>query len=111
MSAHNPYRYRVYVIELDTAAHDYKTFHKHNPDVSPTAPCFYVGQTALSPKARFENHQKGHKSCRLVKRYGKRLRPDLYQQYKSFKKREYAEHYERILIEELRNQGFAAYSN
>ena len=111
MSARKPYRYRVYVIELDNTAHHHKTFRKHNPTVSPDTPCFYVGQTALSPKTRFENHQKGHKSCRLVKKYGKRLRPDLYRHYRSFKKREQAERCERILTEKLQNQGFAAYSN
>jgi hypothetical protein len=39
---------------------------------------FYVGMTGLSPEVRFENHKKGIKAARVVKKYGERLVPKLY---------------------------------
>jgi len=39
---------------------------------------YYVGMTGLTPEARFENHKKGIKAARVVKRFGERLVPRLY---------------------------------
>jgi hypothetical protein len=60
---------RVYVIELDYAAGKRR---------DPRIPWVYVGSSSRSPDQRFEQHLSGYKSARLVKRFAKRLRPDLY---------------------------------
>lgn len=39
---------------------------------------YYVGMTGLSPEERFENHKTGHKSARVVRKFGERLVPKLY---------------------------------
>jgi hypothetical protein len=38
----------------------------------------YVGMTGLPPEERFANHKRGYKASSVVKKYGVRLRPDLY---------------------------------
>ena len=57
----------VYVIELDDV---------ERPRTTPL-PCVYVGQSAYSPETRLAQHQRGYKSSRYVRRFGKHLRPDL----------------------------------
>jgi hypothetical protein len=37
----------------------------------------YVGQTSLDPDLRFDQHKRGYKASRAVKRYGVRLLPAL----------------------------------
>lgn len=59
----------IYIVELDPAACDLP------PD---DHACVYVGITGLTPEERFANHKAGKRSSRIVKRYGVRLRPDLY---------------------------------
>lgn len=68
----SPHR-RVYVIELD---------HSHLKD--PGNGFLYVGETSKTPEERFQQHmtgaraENGHNiSSRWVRKYGKRLRPDL----------------------------------
>lgn len=61
--------YSVYVIELDPRA---------GPGPSHDTPCVYVGMTGLPIGERFQNHLRGYKAARVVTRYGRRLRPDLY---------------------------------
>ena len=61
---------RVYVIELDRAAGRRR---------DPRLPWLYVGSSARSPEERFEQHRRGYRSARLVKRFALRLRPDLYE--------------------------------
>jgi predicted GIY-YIG superfamily endonuclease len=39
---------------------------------------YYVGMTGLSPEQRFQNHKRGVKAARIVKRFGERLVPRLY---------------------------------
>src|SRR5436190_6774491 len=39
---------------------------------------YYVGMTGLSPEQRFDNHKKGIKAARIVKKHGQRLVPKLY---------------------------------
>jgi predicted GIY-YIG superfamily endonuclease len=39
----------------------------------------YVGMTGVSPEKRFENHKKGYKAASVVKKYGVRLLPELYE--------------------------------
>jgi hypothetical protein len=38
----------------------------------------YVGQTGLTPEERFQRHKNGVQSSGVVRKYGKRLLPDLY---------------------------------
>jgi hypothetical protein len=40
---------------------------------------YYVGMTGLTPEERFINHKAGIKAARVVKKYGERLVPKLYQ--------------------------------
>src|SRR3954451_24953232 len=40
---------------------------------------YYVGMTGLSPEERFQNHKAGRKAAGIVKRFGERLVPRLYQ--------------------------------
>src|SRR5207302_315636 len=62
-------RYYVYVIELAPAA--------RRPGSA--LPAVYVGQSALDPEVRFSQHLTGYKSAGVVRRYGRRLRPDLFE--------------------------------
>ena len=49
-----------------------------NPNRDPAKPCVYVGMTGLPVEHRFENHKNGYKSTWTVKKYGIRLKPELY---------------------------------
>jgi hypothetical protein len=61
---------RVYVIELSDAIGTHR----------PNRPNLYVGETGLTPEQRFEKHKAGGLTASpKVKRYGIRLRPDLYE--------------------------------
>ena len=40
---------------------------------------YYVGMTGLTPEARFANHLAGIKAARVVRKYGVRLVPTLYE--------------------------------
>jgi predicted GIY-YIG superfamily endonuclease len=40
---------------------------------------YYVGMTGLPPERRFANHKAGIKSARVVRRFGERLVPSLYE--------------------------------
>ena len=40
---------------------------------------YYVGMTGLTPEERFANHKAGIKAARVVRKYGERLVPKLYQ--------------------------------
>jgi hypothetical protein len=73
--------HNVYVVELDGAVWEEPRFRKANPHCEAGCRCFYVGMTGLSPGERFENHLKGHKGNRLVREYGLRLCPLLYEEY------------------------------
>ena len=61
--------YSVYVIELDPKA---------GPGPLYDTPCVYVGMTGLPIGERLRNHLRGYKAARVVTRYGRRLRPELY---------------------------------
>lgn len=61
---------RVYVIELEREAGVRR---------DPRIPWVYVGSSVRTPEERFEQHLEGYKSARLVKRFAKRLRPDLFE--------------------------------
>ncbi len=50
-----------------------------NPDRNPKNPSIYVGMSGLTPAERFANHKAGIKAASVVKRYGIRLLPELYE--------------------------------
>lgn len=66
---------------------------------------YYVGMTGLTPEQRFANHKAGVKAAGVVRRFGVRLVPVLYEHLNPMS---YAEAcaMERQLAEELRQQGY-----
>jgi hypothetical protein len=91
---------RVYVIELDRAAGRRR---------DPRIPWVYVGSSARSPEERFAQHERGYKSARLVKRFGLRLRPDLYEDLEPFRGSKKACAAEKARARELAECGFIAH--
>jgi len=90
----------VYVIELDRAAGRRR---------DPRLPWVYVGSSACSPEERFDQHGRGYRSSRLVKRFALRLRPDLYADLQSFRGPRVAAHAEMERARELSACGFVAH--
>lgn len=74
-------KHSVYVVELDREVLNSKKFYEANPDHNAALECFYVGQTGLDPDVRFDNHKRGYKGNRYIKKFGLYLRPDLYEKY------------------------------
>jgi hypothetical protein len=74
--AHHHY---VYVVLLDPAVARTRKVRAANPKRDPKKPCVYVGMTGLAPTERFGNHKAGIKAASVVKRYGLRLLPELYE--------------------------------
>jgi predicted GIY-YIG superfamily endonuclease len=66
---------------------------------------YYVGMTGLTPEARFANHKAGIKSASVVRRFGVRLVPVLYEHLNPMPYDE-ALRLEAQLAEELRARGF-----
>ncbi|HET8975173.1 MAG TPA: hypothetical protein VFN15_00980 [Solirubrobacterales bacterium] len=93
---------RVYVIELDRAAGRRR---------DPRLPWLYVGSSARSPERRFEQHLGGYRSSGLVKRFARRLRPDLYEDLPSFRGSRQACAAEQERARELADCGFVAHSD
>ncbi len=91
---------RVYVIELDPGAGRRR---------DPRIPWVYVGSSARSPQERFEQHLRGYKSARLVKRFAMRLRPDLYEDLGPFRGSKKATTAEKARARELAECGFIAH--
>ncbi len=104
-------KYYVYVIELDSTGADIKKIRKENPKYFMNNPCVYVGQSSRKPDVRFEQHKEGYKSNRYAKKFGLKLRPDLYKKYNPIPTRKDAEAIEKMVAEQLRNQGFGVWFN
>ena len=100
--------HRVYVVELSPDVHHEKRFAEENDYPDHTVMCLYVGVTGHDPETRFANHKSGYKASKYVKRYGLRLRPDLYGSIPEMPYEE-AEAEERRLARSLRRQGFAVW--
>jgi hypothetical protein len=66
------------VIELDEAVLQDPRFREANPDYCGEKPCVYVGMTGCSPEERFDQHKRGYKASRLVRKFGLRLKRRLY---------------------------------
>ena len=69
---------------------------------------YYVGMTGLTPEQRFLNHKGGVKAAGVVKRFGERLVPRLYEHLNpmSYAK---AQLMEVRLADSLRKRGFTVY--
>lgn len=101
----------VYVIELEDAVWGRKGYREQNPTFGQGEPperFFYVGQTSLEPRERFQQHQDGIRSSRIVRSHGRWLRSRL---CRSFETREEALEQEVAIAQQLREKGWAAYSN
>jgi hypothetical protein len=93
---------RVYVIELDRAAGRRR---------DPRIPWVYVGASARTPERRFAQHRDGYRAARLVRRFGLRLRPDLYDDLPPCRRSREAGAEERRRARELAACGFVAHSD
>jgi predicted GIY-YIG superfamily endonuclease len=78
--------YRVYVIELSKKVYtEHAKFRAANPQFNGVLECLYVGMTSKSPEDRFKQHKTGYRNAKgyklssnIVEKYGKYLRPSLY---------------------------------
>ncbi|PYL82267.1 MAG: hypothetical protein DMF21_02760 [Verrucomicrobia bacterium] len=99
------FHHNVYVILLDDAVAKHPSILRLNPKRQPLKPCVYVGMTGLPIDHRFENHKNGYKSAWVVKKYGLRLMPELYEHLNPMPF-EAAAQMEIELAEDLRAEGY-----
>jgi hypothetical protein len=100
--------HNVYVIELDSAVADSRAGQRLNPRRDPQKPCVYVGMTGLTVEQRFANHKAGVRAARVVRRYGRRLLPELFAHLNPMPYKAAAA-MERELAEDLRAQGYTVF--
>lgn len=74
-------RYHVYVVELADQVWNLARFRRCNPDYVLGKPFVYVGMTGLDPDLRFDRHKAGVQANTLVRDWGLRLLPQLYERY------------------------------
>jgi hypothetical protein len=99
------HHHHVYVVLLDPAAAKIRSIRAVNGNCDPKQPCVYVGMSGLKPEERFANHKQGIKSASVVKRYGIRLLPQLYEHLNPMPY-EAAAQMEKDLAEDLRRAGY-----
>ncbi len=104
-STEQEFHHNVYVVLLSEAALKDASILRANPKRDPVKPAVYVGMTGLPVDHRFQNHRNGYKSSRLVRKYGVRLLPELYQHLNPMPY-EHAAQMERDLADDLRAQGY-----
>jgi hypothetical protein len=113
-------RYQVYVVELSKKVFtENRKFREANPQFNGVLECLYVGMTSKTPQERFLQHRtgyvnkKGHKlSANIVQRYGRYLRPSLYDHINlKAMTRAQALVMEEKLAWDLRRQGYAVWFN
>ena len=73
------FHHNVYVVLLREAVAKHRSILRLNPKRDPLKPCVYVGMTGLPVDHRLQNHQNGYKSAWVVRKYGVRLMPELYE--------------------------------
>ena len=71
----------------------------------------YVGQSSRKPEIRFEQHKEGYKSNKYAKRFGLKLRPDLFEKYNPIPTRKDAEAIEAMVGKNLRERGIGVWFN
>jgi hypothetical protein len=106
----SPDHHNVYVVELDPAVRKDRRFAAANKGCSEELPCLYVGLTGLTPEERFSRHKAGVQASRIVKRYGAKLRPDLYEHLNPMPY-EAAVEMESDLAEDLRAEGHGVWQH
>jgi hypothetical protein len=99
------HHHNVYVVLLAPAVARMRKVRVENPRRDSKKPCVYVGMTGLTPPERFANHKAGIKAASVVKRYGLRLLPELYEHLNPMPF-EAAAQMEKDLAEDLRRAGF-----
>ena len=92
-------RYNVYVVLLSDDV---------GPGLNQDFPSVYVGQSARTPKDRFQQHKSGYKASRYVRDYGIRLIPGLYREINPLFSDE-REEVEEELARQLRSEGYTVY--
>ena len=100
------FHHNVYVVLLSKAALKDRSILQRNLERDPAKPAVYVGMTGLPVDHRFENHKNGFKSARLVRKYGVRLLPEMYEHLNPMPY-EHAAQMERDLADDLRAEGYA----
>jgi len=100
-----PFHHNVYVILLKDAVAKHSSILRVNPRRDPLKPCVYVGMTGIPVDHRFENHKYGYKSAWVVRKYGVRLMPELYEHLNPMPF-EAAVQMETELAEDLRAAGY-----
>jgi len=73
------FHHNVYVVLLNDNVARHPSISRLNPKRDPLKPCVYVGMTGLPIDDRFENHKNGYKAAWVVRKYGVRLMPELYE--------------------------------
>lgn len=104
-----PRHYHVYVIELDPAVRQVRKFRDANPGMRALTACFYVGSSTRTPDERFDQHKQGYKANRYARKFGLKLRPDLFVQYNPIPSRNDALELEEYLADRLRGQGYGVW--
>jgi hypothetical protein len=99
------FHHNVYVILLDDVVAKHPSILRLNPKRDPLKPCVYVGMTGIPVDHRFENHKNGYKSAWVVRKYGVRLMPELYEHLNPMPF-EAAVQMEMELAEDLRAAGY-----
>ena len=99
------FHHSVYVVLLESAVAKHPSVLRINPKRDPLKPCVYVGMTGLPVDHRFENHKNGYKSAWVVRKYGVRLMPELYEHLNPMPF-EAAVQMESELAEDLRAAGY-----
>jgi hypothetical protein len=69
---------------------------------------YYVGMTGLTPEDRFRNHKNGVKAARVVRNYGERLVPRLYEHLNPMPYAR-AKEMEALLADSLRKRGYLVF--
>jgi len=105
--------YYVYVIDLDKSVWvNEKKFRDNNPQYILGKPTVYVGQTAHTPKKRFEQHKKGGKlSNKYVKKYGKYIKQKNIPDKNPHSSRLKVENQEEEVAKILKKRGWAVWWN
>jgi hypothetical protein len=99
------FHHSVYVVLLSNGVAKHPSILRLNPKRDPLKPCVYVGMTGVPVEHRFENHKNGYKSAWVVRKYGVRLMPELYQHLNPMPF-EAAVQMEADLAEDLRAAGY-----
>ncbi len=110
--------YHVYVIELSRKVFTLdRKFREANPQYNGVLECVYVGMTSKTPQERLQQHKTGYRNAKgqklssnIVEKYGRYLRPSLYQDIGPLSRKEALE-VERGLALELRKKGYAVWTN